>query len=58
MYLRNTGIIQDNHHDILQAASQEVIDLIAGSLVNNPDLARMSTVEAYNTMRNYIDEMD
>ena len=29
MYLRDTGVIQDRHRDILRAASQEVIDLIA-----------------------------
>ena len=57
-YLCDTGIIQDKHWDILQAASQEVIDLIAGSLVNTPNLAGMSTVETDNTMGNYIDEMD
>ena len=38
MYLRNTGFIQDKHRNILRAASQEVIDLIAGSLVNIPNL--------------------
>ena len=57
MYLRNTGIIQDKHRDILWAASQEVIDLIAGSLVNIPDLAGLSTVDVENTMGDYIDEM-
>ncbi len=29
MYLRDTGIIQDKHRDILRAASQEIVDLIA-----------------------------
>ena len=58
MYLCNTGIIQDKHLDSLRAASQEVIDLIAGSSVNNPDLAGMTTVEADNTMGDYIDKMD
>ena len=58
MYLRDTGIIQDKHRDILRAASQEVIDLITGSSVNTPDLAGMSTVETDNTMGNYIDKMD
>ena len=58
MYLRNTGIIQDKHCDILRAASQEVIDLIAGSSVNTPDPAGMSTIEADNTMGNYTDNMD
>ena len=58
MYLRDTGIIQDKHCDSLRAATQEVIDLIAGSSVNNPDLAGMTTVEADNTMGGYIYDMD
>ena len=58
MYLRDTGIIQDKHRDILRAASQEVINLITGSLVNTPDLAGMSTVEADENMGHYTDEMD
>ena len=58
MYLRNTGIIQDNHCDILRAASQEVIDLIAGSSVNTPDLVGLSIVGVDNTMGNYIDDID
>ena len=58
MYLRNTGIIQDKHCDILRAASQEVIDLIAGSSVNIPDLAGLSIVDVDNTMGDYIDDMD
>ena len=58
MYLRDTGIIQDKHCDIPRAASQEVIDLIVGSLLNNPDLVGMTTVKADNTMGDYIDYMD
>ena len=58
MYLRDTGIIQDNHCNILRAAYQEVIDLIAGSSANSQDLAGMSTVKTDTTMGNYIDEMD
>ena len=58
MYLRDTGIIQDKHHNSLQAASQEVIDLIAGSLVNNRNLVGMTTVKADNTTGDYIDKMD
>ena len=52
MYLRNTGIIQDKHCDILQTASQEVIGLIAGSSVNIPGLAGLSTADVDNTMGN------
>ena len=58
MYLRNTGIIQDRHHNILRDASQEVIDLIAGSSVNSPDLAGLSIVDVDNTMGDYIHDMD
>ena len=58
MYLRDTGVIQDKHHNILWAVSQEVIDLIAGSSVNTPDLVGISTVKTDNTMGNYFDEMD
>ena len=58
MYLRDIGIIQDKHCNILRAATQEVIDLIAKSLANTHGLAGMSTVETYNTMGNYIDEMN
>jgi len=45
MYLCDTGIIQDKSCNILWAASQEVIDLIAGSSANIPDLAGLSIVE-------------
>ena len=58
MYLRDTGIIQDKHRNVLQAASQEIIDLIAGSSENIPTLAGLTTVEADNTMGKYIDDMD
>jgi len=58
MYLRDTGIIHDKHCNILRAASQEVIDLIAGSPANTHDLAVMSTVETDTTMGNYIDDID
>ena len=58
MYLRDTGIIQDKHCDVMRAASQEIIDLIAGSSVNIPNLAGLTTVEADNTMGDYIDDMD
>ena len=58
MYLRDTGIIQDNHRNILQAASQEVIDFISGSPVNTHNLAGMSTVDTDTTMGNYIDDTD
>ena len=31
MYLRDTNVIQDKHLDILQAALQEVIDLLSAN---------------------------
>ena len=58
MYLRNTGIIQDKHRDVLRAVSQDIIDLIVGSSVNIPNLAGLTTVEADNTMGDYINDMD
>ena len=58
MYLCDTGIIQDKHRDILRAASQEVIDQIAGSSENIPDLAGLSIAEVDNTMGDYIDDID
>ena len=56
MYLRDTGIIQDKHRNVLQAASQEIINLIAGSLVNIPNMEGLSTVDVDYTMDDYIDE--
>jgi len=56
MYLRDTGIIQDKHRDVLRAASQEIVDLIAGSSANIPNMTGLSTVNVDNTMGNYIDE--
>ena len=51
MYLRDTGMIQDKQRDIPRAASQEVLDLIAGpTTVNIPDLEGLSIVDADNTM--------
>jgi len=58
MYLRDTGIIQDKHRDVLRAASQEIIDLIAGSSAQIPNMAGLSTVDVDNTMGEYIDDMD
>ena len=58
MYLRDTGIIQDKHHNVLRAASQEIVDLIAGLLANIPNMAGLSKVDVDNTMGDYIDEMD
>ncbi len=59
MYLRDTGMIQDKHRDILRAASQEVLDLIAGPItVDIPDLVGPSIVDVDETMGDYADNMD
>ena len=56
MYLRDTGIIRDKHRDVLRAASQEIVYLIAGSFANIPNMAGLSMVDVDNTMGDYIDE--
>ena len=56
MYLCDTGIIQDKHRDFIRAASQEIVDLIAGSSANKPNMAGLSTVDINDTMGDYIDE--
>ena len=56
MYLRDTVIIQDKHRDVLRAASQEIVDLIAGSSANIPNMAGLLTVDIDDTMGDYIDE--
>ena len=59
MSLRNSGMIRDKHRDILQAALQKVLDLISvPTMLNIPDLAGLSIVDANNTMGNYADNMD
>jgi hypothetical protein len=59
MYLRDTGMIQDKHRDILRAASQEVLDLIAGpTLTLLPSLTGLSIVNVDKTMGNYAGDMN
>jgi hypothetical protein len=59
MYLRDTGMIQDKHRDILRAASQEVLDQIGGpTLTPIPDLMGLSLVDVDETMGDYADDMD
>ena len=59
MYLRDTGMIQDKHRDILRAASQEVLDLIGGpTLTLIPDLTGLSIVDVDESMGDYADDMD
>jgi hypothetical protein len=59
MYLQDTGMIQDKHRDILIAASQEVLGLIAGpTLTLIPNLTGLPIVDVDKTMGNYADNMD
>jgi len=59
MYLRDTGMIQDKYRDILRAALQEVLDLIAGpTTVDIPDLVGLSIFDVDETMGDYADGMD
>ena len=59
MYLRDTGMIQDKHRDILRAALQEVLDLIGGpTLALIPNLTGLSIVDIDETMGDYNDDMD
>jgi len=59
MYLRDTGMIQDKHRDILRAASQEVLDLIARpTLTLLPSLKGLSIVDIDETMGDYANDMD
>ena len=60
MYLRDTNVIQDKHLDILQAASQEVIDLIsANTEALILELATgLTNVALDDKMGDYDDDMD
>ena len=59
MYLRDTGMIQDKHRDILRATLQEVLDLIGGpTLTLILDLTRLSIVDVDKTMGEYANDMD
>ena len=52
-------MIQDKHRDILRAASQEVLDLIAGpTLTLLPSLTGLSIVNVDKTMGNYAGDMN
>ena len=53
-------MIQDKHRDVLQAALQEVLDLIAGPNQAAPTIGftDLSTVDADDTMGNYAYEMN
>ena len=52
-------MIQDKHRDILRAALQEVLDLIAGPIQTLiPNLTGLSIVDVDKTMGDYTDDMD
>ena len=53
-------MIQDKHRDILQAASQEVLDLTAGpyQAILTVRCMDLSTVDIDDTMGDYADEID
>ena len=60
IYLRDTNVIQDKHLDILQAASQEVIELLsADTEALILELATgLTNVKLDNEMGKYEDNMD
>ena len=61
MYLRDTGIIQDKHCDVLRAASQEILDLLDDGVNQlNITLSNMTTVEAEHEhkMGDFVDPND
>ena len=60
MYLRDTGVIQDKHRDILRAASQEIVDLINANTMAHHMLedTGVTVVEPDDEMGEYEDDMD
>jgi hypothetical protein len=59
MYLRDTRVIQDQHHEALQASSEEVMDLMS---MLPADILRLSTMSEEtgeeDDMGVYHDDMD
>ena len=58
MYLRDTSIIQHQHVDALQAALQEVLDLIAALPTDVIALSTLTDGTTDPDMSKYADEMD
>jgi hypothetical protein len=58
MYLRDTTKIQAQHLDALQAASQEVMDLIAALPKKVIAMCTMTNESGNPGMHKYADEMD
>ena len=61
MYLRDTSVIQDKHHDILQTACDEVTDLINNGIDQLPtsqgDITNVDATSKYN-MGAYTDDIN
>jgi hypothetical protein len=58
MYLRDTSIIQHQHVDVLQAALQEVLDLIAALPADVNALSTLTDGTTDPDMSKYAEEMD
>jgi hypothetical protein len=58
MYLRDTAIIQHQHVDALQAALQEIMDLIAALLADVIALSTMTEGMDNPDMHKYTDKLD
>ena len=60
MYLHDTHVIQDQHHEALQASSEEVMDLVSTLPADILHLSIMSegTAGDEDDMGVYQDEMD
>ena len=61
MYLRDTGVIQDRHRDVLQTACDKVIDLICMGLDQHMTIPEDMTIvdpESVDEMGPYSDDMD
>ena len=58
MYLQDTLVIQHQHVDVLQAASQEVLELISALPEDVIALSTMTDGTADPNMSEYADEMD
>ena len=58
MYLRDTLVIQHQHVNALQSASQEVLDLISALPEDVIALSTMTDGMANSNTSEYVDEMD
>ena len=61
MYLHDTGVIRDKHHDVLQTACDEVIDLISKGLDQHTTIPEDMTIvnlESMHKMGAHSNDMD